>query len=67
MQAYKCDICENFFTKWKRLAVQGKGYCFLNGTEGGQIDICPSCAEAIQKAIDKCREMGVTRDGTKDS
>jgi len=68
MQAYKCDLCTAFFTKRNTVAVRGKGdgYLVIKG-EGRAIDICPDCAKAIQKAIDECCEMGVTRDGTKNS
>jgi len=66
MQAYKCDLCTAFFTKQSNLVVN-KSDCFVKVSEGRKIDLCPSCTEAIQKVINKCSEMGVTRDGTKNS
>jgi len=68
MQAYKCDICMAFFTKLDYVSVRNKGSCYLVVKENGQvIDICRSCAVAIQEAINKCHEMGATHDGTKNS
>lgn len=69
MQAYKCDLCTAFFTKQNCVASLGKGnhYSVVVKENGRAIDICPDCAKAIQKAIDECCEMGVTRDGTKNS
>lgn len=61
-QAYKCDICGEFYEKDVPLVVNKDidAYFYRKGFTKEKIlcDICPGCITAIQKAIDGRKKGG---------
>lgn len=62
MRAYKCDCCKQYVDEAFPLYLSG--FCTLKGeyvgrTEGyatGKIDVCKSCLEKIESAVDSLLE-----------
>lgn len=61
-QAYKCDICGQFYDDRHRLKISEYRIAWLsNGSSDFSnmyYDICPDCMAAIQKAIDGRKKEG---------
>lgn len=52
-EAYKCDICQNFYSINKSLGVRTFDKSVIRlGTTSTFIDVCPDCTKAIQQVID---------------